>query len=363
MAKSRFIGRSDWVKGGKEMVVDLSRTTEIDPAEAAWGCASRLLAQRTPEDVASEIAYFVEQNLPVMLVGVCWQQHGKLQVAVRSELNEASVRSLLKDWSTEILGTTYEIEFVERPTLGSAESASYDLTLSERIAFKSLGRHPGLNEYLLWIPKEDGARETPRWLAAATKLFGSALLHSREFAVLERHANTDALTGVLNRRGFDRALMRECALSDRRDASLAVLLIDLDHFKEINDSLGHSVGDLVLVEAAQRMRVELRAADVIGRMGGDEFAILLPECDTDAAIQVAERVLEAVRQMDVGGATGLTASLGIAATGQVDPTADALLEAADHAMYRAKSDGRDRFCVWQGCEPVGSAVHRVAAPS
>jgi diguanylate cyclase (GGDEF)-like protein len=157
-----------------------------------------------------------------------------------------------------------------------------------------------------------------------------------------RLARTDALTGLANRRQADRWLVRLTTCAQQRHEPLACLMVDLDRFKEVNDTLGHSVGDVVLKEAARLLAQGLRRSDRLARFGGEEFLILLPETTGGAAVTVAERLraLLAARRVEPLGRP-LTASFGIA-TLQPGETAEILLNRADAAMLRAKRDGRNR---------------------
>jgi diguanylate cyclase (GGDEF)-like protein len=168
-------------------------------------------------------------------------------------------------------------------------------------------------------------------------------LRSRE-AHLELLSKTDPLTGVTNRREFFDALEREMARARRRQASLAVVLLDLDHFKAINDAAGHLAGDAVLVAAARAIGEELRRGDVLARYGGEEFVVLLPDTDTPGARVVAERCRERLQQMAMvfeGRAIAVTASFGIATLG-APGSEEALVRSADEALYKAKREGRNR---------------------
>ena len=159
-----------------------------------------------------------------------------------------------------------------------------------------------------------------------------------------RLAFRDPVTGAYSRRYFDEALARESLRADRRVSTTAVLLIDLDHFKEVNDTLGHSEGDRVLAQAAGLMQAVLRGESITARFGGDEFAILLPATEVEEAASVAERLRQAV-EAEAMGVEGreITISVGVAATEHDGGlTADRLLHAADVALYRAKRAGRNR---------------------
>lgn len=162
----------------------------------------------------------------------------------------------------------------------------------------------------------------------------------------ERQANTDDLTRLCNRRHFEELAEREIARAARYRAPLALLMLDLDHFKGINDSWGHDAGDQVLRSVSEVLRGSLREVDVLGRVGGEEFAILLPDTPPEAAEQVAERIRAAVERTPVtlaGGSTvTVTISIGVA---RLDPSAHdlrALMRAADQALYSAKQGGRNR---------------------
>ena len=173
----------------------------------------------------------------------------------------------------------------------------------------------------------------------------------RSEAELAHQAMHDPLTGLANRALFLDHLRSELARGERRSEALAVLFLDLDRFKVVNDSLGHGAGDQLLVEVSHRLQELLRGGDTVARLGGDEFVMLLPDVDgPDEAVVIAQRVLTAIRKpIDVDGDEVFsTASMGIAvweSTAQADgaATAEALVRDADTAMYRAKACGRDRY--------------------
>ena len=163
---------------------------------------------------------------------------------------------------------------------------------------------------------------------------------------LERLANTDALTGLANRRYFMEALAREIERSERYSRPLSLVLLDLDYFKKVNDTHGHPVGDVVLRAASDVLRSVRRDVDRAARLGGEEFALLLPETEAPGAAAVAERVrvrLEVTSHPSPGGEPfTVTASFGVASLGPGVATGEALLQAADEALYRAKRGGRNR---------------------
>ena len=163
-------------------------------------------------------------------------------------------------------------------------------------------------------------------------------------AELKRLATTDALTGVLNRHRFFEIAEHERARSHRYDHHLAVAMLDLDHFKQINDTHGHATGDLALRRAADVLRRMVRGQDHVGRYGGEEFGVLLPETGLDEALIVVERVRGEIARQELvvdDVIVTLRVSAGVAEW-RVDESMEATLQRADAALYEAKTAGRDR---------------------
>jgi diguanylate cyclase (GGDEF)-like protein len=179
-------------------------------------------------------------------------------------------------------------------------------------------------------------------------LLGRAYNHLR--SELATMVLTDTLTGCLNRRGFDRAMEQALYSASRRDGDIALLAIDIDHFKAINDSVGHLAGDAVLREVTEVLLASSRGGDVVARVGGEEFIILLPAADSETAGVVAERVIGAIRAFPfrtVRGRIEVTVSIGVASERVTDShLAGALRARADEALYLAKRLGRDRVVMW-----------------
>jgi diguanylate cyclase (GGDEF)-like protein len=178
--------------------------------------------------------------------------------------------------------------------------------------------------------------------------------HARLTAVeaeMRRLATTDALTGIPNRRQFISALGQETRRSRRNGRPLSVIMADVDHFKRVNDTLGHAAGDLVLTRVARVLQNSKRAADTVGRLGGEEFAVLLPETDVAQAAEVADRLRQLIANEQImwdGNAVPITMSFGCAAIREPDEGAsesasiEAVLQEADRALYQAKNAGRNR---------------------
>jgi len=163
---------------------------------------------------------------------------------------------------------------------------------------------------------------------------------------LARIASTDALTDLYSRRGWFELAASEFSRSRRYGRAVSLLLIDLDYFKRVNDTFGHDAGDRLLQTFAAMLRVECRQSDVVGRIGGEEFAILLPETSIHAAQRLAERICLASRALNVVTAAGeisCTVSIGISAIGSHDFTIDDVMRRADSALYEAKRGGRDQW--------------------
>lgn len=163
---------------------------------------------------------------------------------------------------------------------------------------------------------------------------------------LEHLANTDPLTGILNRRPFMQSLQSERARACRYKDGFSVLQIDLDHFKHINDTYGHAAGDTVLQAVASRISILLRSVDIFGRLGGEEFAVMLPQTDVEGARHTAERILACVGNQPVlhdGRMISVTVSIGGSTWHAPADTVDLVLRRADEALYAAKHAGRNCF--------------------
>ncbi|MES2503359.1 MAG: diguanylate cyclase [Myxococcota bacterium] len=163
-------------------------------------------------------------------------------------------------------------------------------------------------------------------------------------------ATTDPLTGVMNRRAMERMLENEIIRAQRFSSPLAILLIDVDHFKLYNDRMGHLLGDIALKEIASCLLNSVRKVDGVARFGGEEFCVVLPQTSEEAAIEVAQKLVEAVRQLDVKGASEqplgyLSVSIGISWFPNISEKD--LVDTADRALYAAKHQGRDRALLFQ----------------
>ena len=184
-------------------------------------------------------------------------------------------------------------------------------------------------------------------LALVLALGSSMLTPLRELFRRAEHADTDELTSLANRRAFKEAMRQEIQRAKRYGTPLSLTLFDLDHFKEVNDTHGHPAGDRVLVAAARAVERNLRESDVFARVGGEEFAVLLPNTSEDGAVDLAERLraaLQAISPLALDVDAQISASFGVVEfdRGSSDPTGESLIAAADAALYNAKWLGRNR---------------------
>lgn len=234
---------------------------------------------------------------------------------------------------------------------------------------------PGSVSIQLGEHDEPGAQPRPRWLevrlvdandaearALARALLGTiAQLYERECEAqrLLDAAYTDMLTGLWNRRGFTPFVDQAIARTHRQEEKVALLLIDVDNFKHINDRLGHAAGDLALKTVGDVVQKVVRPCDLGARLGGDEIAILLSGSDAAGAMQVARRLRDALERANPL-AHSVTLSIGIADAGAIpsdcspEQAREALLQAADEALYAAKNNGRDRAEVHSRCIPAAN---------
>jgi two-component system, cell cycle response regulator len=254
-----------------------------------------------------------------------------------------------------------QLAALERPWLGPYRRADHELLIPgpvrpASLALVPLRRHDELDGVLVFS-SSDPARFTQELASDFLAHLGLVAAICVENAVnrarLLRSGLTDFLTGFHNRRYLHARLREELARAQRTKTSLVCLMIDVDHFKRINDQYGHLAGDAVLREVAQRIDAEMRNSDTGARFGGDEFAMVLSEANLADGERVASRVLKAVRAEPIAiGSTGtetVTLSIGVAAakpgTGTRDHKvlAERLIAEADAALYRAKSAGRNRL--------------------
>jgi len=180
---------------------------------------------------------------------------------------------------------------------------------------------------------------------ALEKAFRLSRQMERAHNLSTRAAQTDELTGLMNRRAFFEHAQVLYAQCRHKQQPLCVLMMDMDHFKQINDTYGHQAGDQVLRQIGGVISASFRKADVYGRLGGEEFAVLLPNTSLEAARDIAEQLVKSISGLVAEPVKGLSASLGVAFTDAVDEDLHGLMNTADKALYRAKALGRNQVAV------------------
>jgi diguanylate cyclase (GGDEF)-like protein len=228
-------------------------------------------------------------------------------------------------------------------------------TLTAQDRARAVDRHVAINV----VSKVGLDHAVVRWLLALLALLGvvavTSLLWMRRLqqlnAQLRTLSQTDALTGLLNRHGLEGSFALDVERAQRFGRPLSVLMFDIDHFKRINDSQGHLMGDKVLAELGRLMQSLVRQVDTVCRWGGEEFVVICHETSAEQAVQQAERLLQQVRTHAFPHQGPLTVSAGVA-TVRAGDSVDSLLARADEALYRAKRGGRDRVCA-EAAEPSG----------
>jgi diguanylate cyclase (GGDEF)-like protein len=183
-----------------------------------------------------------------------------------------------------------------------------------------------------------------------------AVKQAHLFSQMQVQALTDSLTGCYNRRSFELQLERDLHLATRMRQPLSLIMIDLDNFKDINDRAGHGIGDVALRTVAESLKSELRMVDSAARFGGDEFAIILPQADTEGALIVAERLRKRICETVIPGYGKITASLGLATFPRHAGSRDLLVVAADRALYESKNLGRNRVTLPVELDDMGRVV-------
>ena len=243
--------------------------------------------------------------------------------------------------AVELMRRTLPVIAAEVRMAGGAALASYGRFTDEAIELPI-----GAGDELLVLPERDLNTEEMNLVRAVAHTLATALGRLRDEERMRHDAVHDSLTGLANRTLLRDRLEHALARSQREGGMTAVLFIDLDNFKRINDVYGHSAGDAVLTELGARLRTVVRPTDTIARFGGDEFVVVCEEVDEEDALALGQRLQEAIQVPVAAGSAEheLSASIGIT-LGRVD--ADALLENADAAVYRAKAIGRGNVQVFR----------------
>jgi diguanylate cyclase (GGDEF)-like protein len=203
----------------------------------------------------------------------------------------------------------------------------------------------------LEAPKDFWTAEREHILQSYVGGAATALSNIRLLETMKQQATVDPLTGLYNRRFFDEYARKAVAMARRQSQPFGVIMMDLDHFKSFNDSFGHELGDRLLRQFARTATAAVRETSVAARLGGEEFAVLLPDANIEVSRMVAERIRHAVAHMSVASGTdkmlpSVTVSLGVAVYPDHGKSVDEVLQAADKALYDSKRGGRNRTTLY-----------------
>jgi len=321
-------------------LMSVGATVVLGNAAYAAALALMLLALRRFQGAAVRTLWLVLPVLLVVAVAIFWVHDFRHRILALALLYSAQL--VLVVWA--LVDERYVL-----PVRGRAMLMLALLALIAALLLRAFGAH------LAWL-QADGVIDSNQWqgwliLVAAIAVLSFAL--GFVYMYLERAerrsfelAMQDMLTGLPNRRAISDALHSATARAQRQGGAFSLLLIDIDHFKPVNDSFGHQAGDEVLRVVARTLQSRLRAQDAIGRFGGEEFLVLLPDTDSDGALVAAEALRTAVALTPAqwaGRSIHVTVSVGVSG-GKLKPgdTIDSLIAAADGALYGAKQGGRNR---------------------
>ncbi|HWJ50586.1 MAG TPA: diguanylate cyclase [Solirubrobacteraceae bacterium] len=322
----------------------LSRT-DVLGAVAPLG---RYLASVVPLSGAG--AYIVDQSGMVIVSNAPGQAPARALLAIDPDLARAAGHSSEGTVDSRTRGESW---FASRPIAGTPWRVV--LTAPSSLVFQAIR---GPSQWVPWILFAAFAILGLAALAMFDRLIASRRRLTRLNRELDRVARIDSLTEIHNRRHVEEALRAALGTARRHGSDLALLLVDIDRFKDFNDSRGHLAGDRALRHVAARLADSLRVEDVLGRWGGEEFIVVLPGADAECAVMVAERLRAhiASSDLDISAAESCLLTVTIGVSCWVDQDAEDLINQADTALYRGKADGRNRVRLYRAPEAPMSAV-------
>lgn len=295
-----------------------------------------------------------------MLAGV--RDHAQTLVNVNGEVElwNEDVQRVTRYEENQVAGKPYSVLFP--PDAITVDRVTDRLREADRV---------GLSFDEGWLQRGDGSRFWAHTMLMPVdknlrpdcySLVIRDITDSREsIESLLKAASSDQLTGVANRRALFETAELEFARYARKPRDISLLILDIDHFKKINDTYGHPAGDQVIRRLALVLVKSVRSIDVVARLGGEEFAVFLPSTDITMASEIARRIRENIRAERVHAADHtieFQVSIGVAQVGKEIDNLDALIGAADEALYDAKRGGRDRVCVWRGNQQQSAEISR-----
>ncbi|MCB9134710.1 MAG: diguanylate cyclase [Anaerolineales bacterium] len=256
---------------------------------------------------------------------------------IRAKQGRGSAPWIIAEKRPRIVPDTRSEPFNEHEVMGNNQILAYvglPLTVNEKVVGVLYANDKQPHRY---------TEEDLHFLQTLANRAANAIFRVQQFTEVQQQAITDHLTGILNRRQLFNLGELEFRRARRFDRPLSAIMLDIDHFKKINDTYGHAQGDEVLIALAQFLKIQLREFDILGRYGGEEFVIILPGADLNNARNVAYRLRKGVQDRPlVHGITSITVSLGVAELTPAIPNFQALVNKADLAMYEAKRAGRDQ---------------------
>ena len=279
-------------------------------------------------------------------------------------------------FAESLTGIAPQYVALRRPWLGPYKASDHSLLFGDASNIRSIAMIPLKHKGELLGSINFGSADEARFTRGHATDFFAHLGAIASFALenvvnrarLLRSGFTDVLTGWNNRRYLQVRLVEELARARRDGGNLVCLMLDIDHFKNVNDSYGHAAGDAVLKELAQRIESQVRASDIAARYGGEEFVVLLPATEIESGRLLAERIRKAVSTTPIAISEGkdvtITASIGIASVApgreveDLKTAGESLLARADVALYSAKSSGRDQVAVEQSSAPERAVIAR-----
>ncbi len=308
----------------------------------------RYLASVVPLSGAG--AYIVDRSGTVIVSNAPGQTPARALLAIDPDLARAAGHSSEGTVSSRTRGESW---FASRPIAGTPWRVV--LTAPSSLVFQAIR---GPSQWVPWILFAAFAMLGLAALAMFDRLIASRQRLTRLNRELDRVARIDSLTEIHNRRHVEEALRAALGAARRHDADLALLLVDIDRFKEFNDSRGHLAGDRALRHVAARLADSLRIEDVLGRWGGEEFIVVLPGADAECAAMVAERLRAhiASSDLDISAAESCVLTVTIGVSCWVGQDAEDLINQADTALYRGKAEGRDCVRLYRTPETAASAV-------
>lgn len=311
-----------------------------------------LVPQGTPSGVAPVLAIGAVAGVMGVLLLAFPQRAPRLTLSLLVPFGTLLITAVMRLYGPAGAGADTQIIYVL-----VALYAFYFLTL--RAALLQLGLVAVAYGWVL-LDKLPVDVALARWATTVSVLLAAGLLVQRMNArmdglidALSASARQDPLTGLLNRRGFDERFGLELARSRRTREPISLLMVDLDHFKRLNDAHGHAAGDDALRQVASLLEASARDVDAVARIGGEEFAVLVPGSGGPLAWRIAERLREQLARESEDWSTPLTTSIGVASAPPLESEREDLMEAADAALYRAKDLGRDRTVEASGPEMRG----------